>query len=200
MNKIVLATNNSGKIIELNALLAPLKLDVHPQNEFTNSSAEETGSTFIENAILKARHAASVSGLPAIADDSGLEVDALNGAPGIYSARFAGPDASDQDNIDKLLTELKDIPTAQRTARFHCVLVYMKHADDPTPIVCHGKWEGVITLEQQGRKGFGYDPVFFIPSIDKTSAQLTKEEKNAISHRGKALSQLVTHLQNTLTK
>lgn len=200
MNKIVLATNNSGKIIELNALLAPLKLDVHPQNEFTNSSAEETGSTFIENAILKARHAASVSGLPAIADDSGLEVDALNGAPGIYSARFAGPDASDQDNIDKLLTELKDIPTAQRTARFHCVLVYMKHADDPTPVVCHGKWEGVITLEQQGRKGFGYDPVFFIPSIDKTSAQLTKEEKNAISHRGKALSQLVTHLQNTLTK
>lgn len=200
MNKIVLATNNSGKIIELNALLAPLKLDVHPQNEFTNSSADETGSTFIENAILKARHAASVSGLPAIADDSGLEVDALNGAPGIYSARFAGPDASDQDNIDKLLTELKDIPTAQRTARFHCVLVYMKHADDPTPIVCHGKWEGVITLEQQGRKGFGYDPVFFIPSIDKTSAQLTKEEKNAISHRGKALSQLVTHLQNTLTK
>lgn len=200
MNKIVLATNNSGKIIELNALLAPLKLDVHPQNEFTNSSAEETGSTFIENAILKARHAASVSGLPAIADDSGLEVDALNGAPGIYSARFAGPDASDQDNIDKLLTELKDIPTAQRTARFHCVLVYMKHADDPTPIVCHGKWEGVITLEQQGRKGFGYDPIFFIPSIDKTSAQLTKEEKNAISHRGKALSQLVTHLQNTLTK
>ena len=200
MNKIVLATNNSGKIIELNALLAPLKLEVHPQNEFTNSSAEETGSTFIENAILKARHAASVSGLPAIADDSGLEVDALNGAPGIYSARFAGPDASDQDNIDKLLTELKDIPTAQRTARFHCVLVYMKHADDPTPIVCHGKWEGVITLEQQGRKGFGYDPVFFIPSINKTSAQLTKEEKNAISHRGKALSQLVTHLQNTLTK
>lgn len=200
MNKIVLATNNSGKIIELNALLAPLKLDVHPQNEFTNSSADETGSTFIENAILKARHAASVSGLPAIADDSGLEVDALNGAPGIYSARFAGPDASDQDNIDKLLTELKDIPTAQRTARFHCVLVYMKHADDPTPVVCHGKWEGVITLEQQGRKGFGYDPVFFIPSIDKTSAQLTKEEKNAISHRGKALSQLVTHLQNTLTK
>lgn len=200
MQKIVLATNNAGKLTELNALLSPLKLDVLPQNTFTNESADETGLTFVENAIIKARYAAEISGLPAISDDSGLEVDALKGAPGIYSARYAGESASDQDNIDKLLVDLKAIPEQQRTARFHCVLVFMKHALDPTPIICHGKWEGLITIEQHGRQGFGYDPVFFIPELNKTSAQLTKAEKNAISHRGQALHQLVQQLKDSFLK
>lgn len=200
MQKIVLATNNKGKLTELSALLSPLQLNILPQSHFTNIAAEETGSTFIENAIIKARHAADVSGLPAIADDSGLEVDALQGAPGIYSARYAGADATDQQNIDKLLDDLREVPEGKRTARFHCVLVYMKHALDPTPIICHGTWEGTITLDQLGRQGFGYDPVFFVSEVNKTSAQLSKEEKNAISHRGKALESLLQQLQSSLIK
>lgn len=200
MQKIVLATNNQGKLTELSALLSPLQLNILPQSHFTKIAAEETGSTFIENAIIKARHAADVSGLPAIADDSGLEVDALQGAPGIYSARYAGADATDQQNIDKLLDDLREVPEGKRTARFHCVLVYMKHALDPTPIICHGTWEGTITLDQLGRQGFGYDPVFFVSEVNKTSAQLSKEEKNAISHRGKALESLLQQLQSSLIK
>lgn len=200
MQKIVLATNNKGKLTELSALLSPLQLNILPQSHFTKIAAEETGSTFIENAIIKARHAADVSGLPAIADDSGLEVDALQGAPGIYSARYAGADATDQQNIDKLLDDLREVPEGKRTARFHCVLVYMKHALDPTPIICHGTWEGTITLDQLGRQGFGYDPVFFVSEVNKTSAQLSKEEKNAISHRGKALESLLQQLQSSLIK
>lgn len=196
----MLATNNSGKISELNALLSSLDLTILPQNKFTHISAEETGTTFVENAIIKAKHAAKISGLPAIADDSGLEVDALNGAPGIYSSRFAGDNATDQKNIDKLLEDLKAVPTEQRTARFHCVLVFMKHALDPTPIICHGKWEGVIAQEQHGQQGFGYDPIFFVPEINKTSAELTKAEKNAISHRGKALKLLLTQLTHAISR
>ncbi|MBQ4849586.1 XTP/dITP diphosphatase [Pseudoalteromonas sp. MMG012] len=191
--QVVLATGNQGKVKELAAMLASLHIDVLPQSQFNVGEIAETGTTFVENAIIKARHAAKITGLPAIADDSGIEVDALKGAPGVYSARFAGPDASDQDNIDKLLLELTNIE--QRTARFWCVLVYMRHEHDPTPIICQACWEGEITLTQQGREGFGYDPVFYVPSEGCTSAQLTKEQKNAISHRGQALQMLLAQFK-----
>ena len=192
-NKVVLATGNQGKVKELSAMLSQYDIEVLPQSDFNVPEVAETGTTFVENAIIKARHAAKVSGLPAIADDSGLEVDALNGAPGVYSARFSGTNASDQSNIDHLLAELGEQP--QRSARFWCVLVYMRHADDPTPIICQASWEGEITKTQQGREGFGYDPIFKVSGLDCTSAELTKEEKNAISHRGQALKQLVSHFQ-----
>ncbi|GEK07829.1 XTP/dITP diphosphatase [Pseudoalteromonas sp. McH1-7] len=192
-NKVVLATGNQGKVNELSAMLSQYNIEVLPQSNFDVPEVAETGTTFVENAIIKARHAAKISGLPAIADDSGLEVDALNGAPGVYSARFAGIDASDQHNIDHLLAELGE--QTQRSARFWCVLVYMRHADDPTPIICQASWEGEITQTQQGREGFGYDPIFKVGGLDCTSAELTKEEKNAISHRGQALKQLVSHFQ-----
>ncbi|WP_093331889.1 XTP/dITP diphosphatase [Thalassotalea agarivorans] len=194
MQKIVLATGNQGKVKEMASLLAERGYTVLPQSEFNVVDAEETGTTFIENAIIKARHAAKITGLATIADDSGLEVDALNGAPGIYSARYSGEDASDSDNITKLLTEMADIPEQERTARFHCVLVYMKHALDPTPLVCHGTWEGRITSERSGDEGFGYDPVFWVDDMSKTAAQLSKAEKHALSHRGKALKQLFEHI------
>lgn len=198
MQKIVLASNNKGKVRELGQMLASLDMEVLPQSEFNVAEVEETGLTFVENAILKARHAAKVTGLPAIADDSGLEVDALHGAPGIFSARFAGSDASDEDNLKKLLAEMKDIPDGQRTARFQCLLVYMRHADDPTPLICQGTWEGIITREPLGSNGFGYDPVFFVPSHKCTSAQLTPEQKNQLSHRGQALQKLVDNLQKKI--
>lgn len=155
---------------------------------------EETGLTFIENALLKARHAAQVTGLPAIADDSGLAVEALNGAPGIWSARYAGEDASDRQNLDKLLVAMKDVPEDKRHAAFHCVLVYLRHANDPTPLVFHGRWPGVITREAHGEGGFGYDPVFLLPESGKTAAEMTKAEKLAVSHRGQALKQLLDAL------
>ncbi|WP_406641400.1 RdgB/HAM1 family non-canonical purine NTP pyrophosphatase [Pectobacterium brasiliense] len=196
MQKVVLATGNPGKVRELASLLADFGLDIVAQTELGVDSAEETGLTFIENAILKARHAAHITGLPAIADDSGLAVDALGGAPGIYSARYAGADASDQQNLDKLLLTLKDVPDAQRRASFHCVLVYLRHAEDPTPIVCHGSWQGVLTHEAAGSGGFGYDPIFFVPELGKTAAELTREEKNAHSHRGQALRLLLDALRN----
>ncbi|MGR6770746.1 RdgB/HAM1 family non-canonical purine NTP pyrophosphatase [Pectobacterium brasiliense] len=196
MQKVVLATGNPGKVRELASLLADFGLDIVAQTELGVDSAEETGLTFIENAILKARHAAHITGLPAIADDSGLAVDALGGAPGIYSARYAGVDASDQQNLDKLLLTLKDVPDAQRRASFHCVLVYLRHAEDPTPIVCHGSWQGVLTHEAAGSGGFGYDPIFFVPELGKTAAELTREEKNAQSHRGQALRLLLDALRN----
>lgn len=196
MQKLVLATGNPGKVRELASLLADFGLDIVAQTELGVDSAEETGLTFIENAILKARHAAHITGLPAIADDSGLAVDALGGAPGIYSARYAGVDASDQQNLDKLLLTLKDVPDAQRRASFHCVLVYLRHAEDPTPIVCHGSWQGVLTHEAAGSGGFGYDPIFFVPELGKTAAELTREEKNAQSHRGQALRLLLDALRN----
>ncbi|WP_338493490.1 XTP/dITP diphosphatase [Erwinia aphidicola] len=196
MQKVVLATGNPGKVRELADLLAAFGLDIVAQTELGVESAEETGLTFIENAILKARHAAAVTGLPAIADDSGLAVDALGGAPGIYSARYAGLDASDQQNLDKLLITLDPVPDGQRQAQFHCVLVYLRHAEDPTPLVFHGSWEGEITRAEAGQGGFGYDPIFYVPELGKTAAELTKDEKRAVSHRGKALSLLLDAMKN----
>jgi XTP/dITP diphosphohydrolase len=195
MQKVVLATGNAGKVRELASLLNDFGLDVIAQTELHVESVEETGLTFIENAILKARHAAKVTGLPAIADDSGLAVDVLGGAPGIYSARYAGEDATDQQNLEKLLLTLKDVPDDKRQAQFHCVLVYMRHADDPTPLVCHGSWPGVITREGAGSGGFGYDPIFFVPDAGKTAAELSREEKIAVSHRGQALKLLLEALR-----
>ncbi|WP_318473375.1 XTP/dITP diphosphatase [Photobacterium leiognathi] len=195
MSKLVLATGNQGKVKEMADLLADFGFDVVAQSDYNVSSVAETGTTFIENAIIKARHAAKETGLPAIADDSGLEVDFLKGAPGIYSARFAGEDASDADNIDKLLAEMKDVPKDQRTARFHCVLVMMRHENDPTPLVCHGSWEGSILTERHGENGFGYDPVFWVPEDQCASAELAPARKKQLSHRGKALQQLFSALK-----
>jgi len=195
--KIVLATGNPGKVREINQLLAGSGIDIVSQADFDTPEAEETGLTFVENAILKARGAAEHAGLPAIADDSGLEVDALNGAPGIYSARYAGVGAGDEANLQKLLQAMKDVPEDQRRARFQCVMVYMRHALDPTPVICQGTWEGRITFEPSGDNGFGYDPVFFVPDCRCTSAELSAEEKNRRSHRGQALNQLVNILKST---
>lgn len=191
---LVLATGNPGKVNELANMLSPLNINVLPQSDFNVGEVAETGTTFVENAIIKARHAAKITGMPAIADDSGLEVDGLNGAPGVYSARFAGESASDQDNIDKLLNELADNPN--RKARFWCVLVLMRHADDPTPLICSASWEGEITQTQNGEGGFGYDPVFFVKEQNCTSAELTKAQKNAVSHRGQALKKLLLELKS----
>lgn len=194
MKKIVLASNNKGKVREINQILTELDINVLPQSDFNVEEAEETGLTFVENAILKARNAAEQSGLPAIADDSGIEVDALNSEPGIYSARYAGIGVSDQDNLQKLLGALQDVSEEKRTARFQCLMVYMRHANDSTPIICQGVWEGIITLTPQGKNGFGYDPVFFVPDHNCTSAQLSAEVKNSLSHRGQALRLLVKQL------
>ncbi|MCQ4966605.1 XTP/dITP diphosphatase [Atlantibacter hermannii] len=196
MQKVVLATGNAGKVRELASLLQDFGLDIVAQTDLGVESAEETGLTFIENSILKARHAAAITGLPAIADDSGLAVDALGGAPGIYSARYAGVDASDRQNLEKVLVALKDVPDGQRQAQFHCVLVYLRHADDPTPLVFHGVWPGEITHAPAGEGGFGYDPIFYVPSEGKTAAELTREEKSAISHRGQALKQLLEAMRH----
>lgn len=195
MEKVVLATGNKKKVEELNALLADLNYAVVPQSEFNVESVPETGTTFVENAIIKARHAARITGLPAIADDSGIEVDALLGRPGVYSARYAGEDASDQDNLEKLLEEMNGVPPVLRTARYWCVLVYMRHADDPTPIICQASWEGSLATEPSGENGFGYDPIFNVPDLDCTAAELEPETKNRLSHRGKALAQLAKALQ-----
>jgi XTP/dITP diphosphohydrolase len=192
--RIVLASNNAGKVREINQLLAEQRIEVVPQREFDIPEAEETGLTFVENAILKARQAATLSGLAAIADDSGIEVDALRGAPGIYSARYAGPGAGDEENNRKLLQALKGIPEAERTARFQCVMVYMRHGEDPTPIICQGTWEGRILEAPQGENGFGYDPLFFVPDEGCTSAELDPATKNRLSHRGEALRKLLSIL------
>lgn len=195
MSTIVLASNNPGKVREINALLADKQIEIAPQAQFGVSEAEETGLSFVENALLKARHAAQHTGLPAIADDSGIEVDALNGAPGIYSARYAGKGASDQENLEKLLADLNAVPEEQRTARFQCLMVYMRHANDPTPIICQGTWQGRILLTPRGNNGFGYDPIFFVPTHNCTSAELAADVKNALSHRGQALHKLVAALR-----
>ncbi len=192
--RIVLASNNAGKVREINQLLENSGIEVLPQAQFDIEDAVEDGLTFVENAIIKARHAAKLSGLPAIADDSGIEVDALNGAPGIYSARFAGEGSSDEENLRKLLSEMQDIPEAKRSARFQCLMVYMRHAEDPTPIICQGTWEGRILTAPQGENGFGYDPVFFVPEQQCSSAELDAATKNSLSHRGKALQQLIAQL------
>lgn len=193
--QVVIATGNAGKLKELRELLAPLAFDVLPQSQFTAVSVEETGLTFVENAILKARHAAQESGLPAIADDSGLEVDALEGAPGIYSARFAGENASDADNLRKLLVALEGKPPEERTARYQCALVFMRSPRDPSPLICQASWEGRIVAGPRGTGGFGYDPIFELADRGVTAAELPAAEKNSLSHRGKALRGLVAQLR-----
>ena len=196
--KVVLATGNKGKVKELARMLSCLDFEVLPQSEFDVTEVAETGTTFVENAIIKARHTAKQTGLPAIADDSGLAVHALSGEPGVYSARYSGDQATDLSNITKLLDAMAGIPIEKRQAKFLCVLVFMRHADDPTPIICQGEWCGEIATEQQGENGFGYDPVFWVKEQNCSSAQLSPEHKNTLSHRGKALKLLLTQLQNQI--
>lgn len=192
--KVVLASHNKGKIQEFTELLSPFHIEIIPQAELGIPEPEETGLTFIENAILKARHATRLSGLPALADDSGLSVDALNGAPGIYSARYAGEHGDAKANIVKLLANMKSVTDEKRTANFHCVLAFLRHENDPTPIVCDGTWHGKILTSPSGEAGFGYDPVFYVPSEKKSAAELSSELKNKISHRGLALEMLLKQL------
>lgn len=196
MRKIVLATGNMGKAREFAAVLAGFELEIVPQSAFNVPDAEEIGLTFIENALLKARNATLHTGLPALADDSGLVVDALDGAPGIHSARYAGPGADDRANIAKLLVELRDVPVKRRTARFVCALAFLDHATDPTPLICQGTWEGVILTEPRGVNGFGYDPVFFVPGQQRTAAEMDLADKNRLSHRGRALALLCERLRD----
>lgn len=195
MRHVVLATGNLGKVAEIQAIVADRGIHMHPQTEFGIESADETGLSFVENALIKARHAAQQSGLPAIADDSGLCVDALNGAPGIYSSRYAGPDADDETNLHRLLEALKDIPDQSRGARFVCAMVYLAHAEDPTPVIALGQWHGWITHEPKGSNGFGYDPIFALEDRRCTSAELPPEEKNLLSHRGQAMIKLLDTLK-----
>jgi XTP/dITP diphosphohydrolase len=193
--RVVLATGNPGKVQELRAMLEPLAIEVLPLSQFTRTAVAETGLTFVENAIIKARHAAQLAQLPAIADDSGLEVDALHGAPGIYSARYAGEHASDEDNLRKLLAALDGRAAAERTARYCCALVYMRWEHDPFPLVSQASWEGRIASAPRGNGGFGYDPIFELPQREVTVAELPAAEKNQLSHRGQALRGLVTQLK-----
>jgi XTP/dITP diphosphohydrolase len=190
MKQLVLASGNPGKLRELSAILGELGYQLHAQSEFDVEEVAETGTTFVENAIIKARHAAALTGLPALADDSGIEVDALDGAPGVYSARFSGDDADDAANNALLVDKLRDVSPTQRTARYRAVIVLMRHAADPSPLICEGSWEGMIQLEPTGDGGFGYDPYFFLPDRGCTSAQLSASEKNRLSHRGAALEEL----------
>lgn len=192
--KVVLATGNAGKVREIQHILGGLGVQVVPQTELGVGEAEETGTSFLENALIKARHASSKTGLPAIADDSGLVVEALDGRPGVYSARYSGTDATDDSNIDKLLHELRGVPGEQRTAAFHCCAVFVS-ADDSTSLVAEGRWQGRILEQRRGTEGFGYDPVFFDPECGRTAAELGPEQKNARSHRGKALTALADMLR-----
>src|SRR5690606_3935380 len=194
-SKLVLASGNRKKIAELQEILGNFGIEVVPQNAFGVPEAEETGTTFVENAIIKARNACRHTGLPAIADDSGIEVDGLNGAPGVYPARFFGADATDEKDHARPGEQLRDVQEEQRTERHHAVLVLMRHADDPTPLIAHGSWEGKIILAPRGSNGFGYDPHFLVPELNQTAAELSAEEKHARSHRGKALAQLVALLE-----
>lgn len=193
MKRVVLASGNRGKVREINQILAGLGIEVVPQSDFDVPEVEETGLSFVENAILKARNAAGHTGLPALADDSGLEVDALRGAPGIYSARYAGVGAGDEANLQKLLHEMEGV--AGRSARFRCLMVYMEHELDPSPLICQGSWEGVIASAPAGENGFGYDPVFYVPTHHCTAAELDAAEKNRISHRAMALQCLIQALE-----
>ncbi|PWQ93024.1 RdgB/HAM1 family non-canonical purine NTP pyrophosphatase [Leucothrix pacifica] len=192
--KVVLASGNAGKVREFMQLLSSVGMDVRPQSEFDVPDADETGLTFVENAILKARNAAKITGLPAIADDSGIEVDALQGQPGIYSARYAGIGAGAAACNEKLLKALEGVPEAKRTARFRCCIVMMQHADDPSPIIAEGAWEGRILEQLTGSEGFGYDPLFFVPTHNMAAAEMDSAEKNKISHRGQALNALLERL------
>ena len=195
LKKIVLASSNTGKLKELQAILAGKQVTLIPQSEFDIPDAIEDGLSFVENAIIKARHASTLSGLPALADDSGLEVDALNGEPGIYSARYAGLDkdreTNDAANNALLLENLAQVPEAQRTARFQCCLALVRFAEDPMPLICQGSWEGRILFAESGENGFGYDPLFYVPTHDCASAELDPSVKNSLSHRGKALQRLL---------
>ncbi len=193
--QVVLASGNAGKLAELDRILSPLGVELLSQAQFNVVEAEETGLTFVENAILKARAACAQTGLPAIADDSGLEVDALRGAPGIHSARYSGD--GDAGNNLKLLAALADVPPDERTARFQCALVYLRHAKDPTPLICSGSWEGEILLEARGNEGFGYDPLFYVPEYRCSAAELDAGIKNRISHRARACSLLLAALEKT---
>ena len=192
---VVFASSNPGKIREVSQMLVGLHLTILPQSQFQVQDADETGLTFVENALIKARHAATQTGLPALADDSGLVVDALEGEPGICSARYAGVGATDEANLQKVLREMHDVPQSDRAARFVCVLVYLRHPRDPMPVICEGVWEGELTDAPVGQYGFGYDPIFFVPTHGCTSAQLLPEVKNVLSHRGQALRTLLSALQ-----
>ncbi len=196
MNKIVLASGNKGKLREFAELFAPLDIEVVPQSEFNVPEAEETGLTFVENAIIKARNACEHTGLPAIADDSGIEVDYLLGAPGIYSARFAGDNASDQDNLNALLSALTGVPDRERNARYQCLLVLMRHSKDPTPLICQADWQGRILNAPMGDGGFGYDPIFWVPELQCSAAELSAKQKHAISHRGRAIQKFIKEIQH----
>lgn len=191
MDKIVLASNNSGKIQEIREMLRAFSIQLIPQSELNISEVEETGFTYVENAIIKARHAAKHSGLPALADDSGISVDYLNGEPGVHSARYAGKNATASEKIEKLLREMKNVPSEKRTASFHCIIALLKNEKDPAPIICHGTWKGKLLFSPKGNKGFGYDPIFFVPSHHCSAAELDLDIKNQISHRAKALKQFL---------
>jgi XTP/dITP diphosphohydrolase len=195
LSKLVIASANAGKIRELQSSLKELDITVIPQEELNIPDIEETGLSFVENSILKARNASALSGLPAIADDSGLEVDFLKGAPGIYSARFSGENATDALNREKLLSLLADVPAAERSARYQTVIVFMRHSTDPTPIICQGTWEGQISTEERGSNGFGYDSIFFLPDRNCHAAELDDNTKQKLSHRGKAMSAFLQQLR-----
>lgn len=197
MAQVVLASGNAGKLKEMNEILAPYGFDVLPQSQFFSDEADETGLSFIENAILKARFAAEKSGLPAIADDSGIEVSALNGKPGIYSARYSADEVeqvTDESNLQKLLQDMRDVPDGERQASYYCAMVYVAHAEDPTPVIGLGRWYGEILREKRGDGGFGYDPIFWVDEFGKASAELSKEQKNQVSHRAQALNALLMQL------
>lgn len=195
VDRLVLATGNPGKVSELQQLLAGLVETIRPQSFYYVPEAEETGTTFIENAIIKARHAAAHTGLPAIADDSGLEIPALDGAPGVFSARWAGEAADDAANCERLRDELLDLGPNERAAHYRCVVVYMAHAADPAPVIAQGVWTGVLTETPRGTGGFGYDPHFYLPALDCTAAELDTTTKNRLSHRGQALVRLREQLE-----
>jgi XTP/dITP diphosphohydrolase len=198
MKRIVLASGNPGKIRELTELLRPIGAEVVPQSLWQLEECEETGLTFVENAILKARNAARHTGLPALADDSGIEVDFLRGEPGIYSARYSGPEGDDRKNNEKLLAAMQGVPPEARSARFRCVMVFLEHAQDPSPIITEGSWEGRIAAAEAGARGFGYDPLFYLPDRGCTSAELPDIEKNRLSHRGQAVRAMVERLARRL--
>jgi len=192
---VILASSNAGKLAELTALLAPLGFDLTPQQELGIESPPETGETFLDNALLKARHAAARRGLPAIADDSGIEVDALEKAPGVRSARFAGEAAADEENLRKLLSEMRNVPKARRGARYRCVIAFVRSAADQDPVIAEGAWEGSIAAVPRGAGGFGYDPIFVPAGEERTAAELAPSEKNAVSHRARALHALIAQLR-----
>ena len=195
MHKIILATGNLNKVREISASLKGSSIEIMPQSMFNVPDADETGTTFVENAIIKARNCAAHTGEAAMADDSGIEVDALGGAPGVHSARYSGEHAKDEKNTALLLRNMENVPDGRRTARYWCVMVYMRSASDPTPIICLASWEGVIIREKRGTNGFGYDPVFLIPELGKTAAEVSLEVKNSMSHRAKAIKMMTERLR-----